>query len=64
MNKTVCELFAGVGGFRVGLESVNSDWKVVWMNQWEPNRKKQYAFDCYIKHFGNKDIYVNKDIIY
>ncbi|HCY81385.1 MAG TPA: hypothetical protein DHV22_07190, partial [Xanthomarina gelatinilytica] len=36
-NKTlkVAELFAGVGGFRLGLEI--SNYKVVWSNQWEPS---------------------------
>lgn len=27
MEKTVCELFAGVGGFRLGLERESKDWK-------------------------------------
>ena len=34
MNKTVCELFAGVGGFRVGLEKADPSWETVWANQW------------------------------
>lgn len=38
MEKTVCELFAGVGGFRLGLEAADPSWKTVWMNQWEPTR--------------------------
>lgn len=46
----VAELFAGVGGFRLGLEK--SGWKVVWSNQWEPSTKAQHASDCYVKHFG------------
>jgi DNA (cytosine-5)-methyltransferase 1 len=62
MEKTVCELFAGVGGFRVGLENADKNWKTVWANQWEPGKKSQYAFDCYEAHFGKKDIYVNEDI--
>lgn len=62
MEKTVCELFAGVGGFRVGLEKSNPDWNTVWANQWEPERKFQHAFDCYTYHFGNHDRYVNEDI--
>lgn len=62
MEKTVCELFAGVGGFRIGLEESDSNWKTVWANQWEPGKKTQHAFDCYVKHFGNKENYINKDI--
>ena len=27
MDKTICELFAGVGGFRLGFEKANSGWK-------------------------------------
>ena len=53
MEKTVCELFAGVGGFRVGLERLNSGWKTVWFSQWEPSKKKQWAHDCYVNHFGD-----------
>ena len=61
MDKTVCELFAGVGGFRCGLNHINSaktnlndeKWKTVWFNQWEPAEKTtQYAHDCYVYHFG------------
>lgn len=62
MEKTMCELFAGVGGFRVGMERADGAWDTVWANQWEPNRKRQDAFDCYCAHFGRKDIYVNEDI--
>ena len=62
MEKTVCELFAGVGGFRVGLEKADTNWETVWANQWEPGKKSQHAYDCYIKHFGNESKYVNKDI--
>ena len=61
MEKTVCELFAGVGGFRCGLNHIHtlSDikkaelWKTVWFSQWEPAEKHtQYAHDCYVYHFG------------
>lgn len=48
---TVCELFAGVGGFHLGLSK--SGWKVVWANQWEPGKKQQWAFECYRNHFDN-----------
>jgi DNA (cytosine-5)-methyltransferase 1 len=48
----VVELFAGVGGFRVGLERISSDgeskFNVVWSNQWEPGELKQYASKVYM----------------
>lgn len=57
MEKTVCELFAGVGGFRLGLERLNSGWETVWFSQWEPGKKQQWAHDCYVSHFGDsKDL--------
>ncbi|WP_270400716.1 DNA (cytosine-5-)-methyltransferase [Mitsuokella multacida] len=62
MDKTVCELFAGVGGFRVGLERASKEWDTVWANQWEPSRARQDAFDCYCAHFGKKGTHVNVDI--
>ncbi len=62
MKKTVCELFAGVGGFRCGLNHIHSieeidkkddNWKTVWFSQWEPAEKSsQYAHDCYVYRFG------------
>ena len=45
----VVELFAGVGGFRIGLEKVG--WQVTWSNQWEPSTKTQHASDCYENNF-------------
>ena len=65
MKKTVIELFAGVGGFRVGLNDIhgfdnngkaieNRDWKFVWANQWEPATTVQHAYDCYVTRFGNE----------
>lgn len=57
----VVELFAGVGGFRLGLESASTRFKTIWANQWEPNKKKQHAFDCYVQNFGTKN-HVNADI--
>lgn len=58
----VVELFAGVGGFRIGLERANPDlFEVVWANQWEPEKKVQFAFDCYTRNF-TKGIHVNEDI--
>lgn len=62
MDKTVCELFAGVGGFRVGLEKSEKNWTTVWANQWEPGKKSQHAYDCYCSHFGKNKNHVNKDI--
>lgn len=59
--KTV-ELFAGVGGFRLGLERASNRFQTIWANQWEPSMNEQYAFDCYTKHFGNDNNHVCKDI--
>ncbi len=60
----VAELFAGVGGFRIGLEGwkgmsassgytkrIGKRFKVVWGNQWEPSTKRQYAYEVYSKRF-------------
>ena len=59
---SVIELFAGVGGFRRGLEQANADlFEVTWGNQWEPSRKAQDAFNCYSRNF-NKGIHSNEDI--
>lgn len=52
MKKTICELFAGVGGFRLGFDRLDSGWETVWFSQWEPGAKTQWAHDCYIKHYG------------
>lgn len=49
----VCELFAGVGGFHIGLG--DKDYDVVIANQWEPGKQvpeKQYAFNCYKEKLG------------
>lgn len=54
MEFTICELFAGVGGFRVGFERSSADWQTVWANQWEPSKKVQHAFECYKSHFENE----------
>lgn len=56
----VVELFAGVGGFRIGLERTNQ-YEVIWSNQWEPNKTKQHAFDCYQERF-KKGIHMNENI--
>lgn len=59
----VVELFAGVGGFRCGLEAASDRFVTVWANQWEPGRKNQFAFDCYQRHFGGTgSVNVNEDI--
>lgn len=64
MNKklNVVELFAGVGGFRVGLEKADKKlFDTVWANQWEPSKKAQDAFNCYNSHFPDS-INSNEDI--
>lgn len=53
MQKTICELFAGVGGFRLGFERLNTGWATTWFSQWEPGAKTQWAHDCYVQHFGD-----------
>lgn len=53
MEKTICELFAGVGGFRLGFDRLKSGWKTTWFSQWEPGVKIQWAHDCYVAHFGD-----------
>ena len=63
---TVVELFAGVGGFRLGLEGwkgmsaassytlpATANYRVVWSNQWEPATKVQYASQVYVQHWGD-----------
>lgn len=65
-NIKIAELFAGVGGFRLGIEScnyTNQDLKaeIVWSNQWEPSTKRQHASEVYEARFGAKN-HSNKDI--
>ena len=55
----VAELFAGVGGFRIGLES--SGWKITYSNQWEPSTKIQHASEVYVANFGEEG-HSNEDI--
>src|SRR5438067_12290804 len=50
---TAVELFAGVGGFRRGLENTGR-WEVAWSNQWEPGSRSQFASNCYVSHFTDK----------
>ena len=73
MNLDVVELFAGVGGFRVGLNHISEfdkksgkaiekgGWNFVWANQFEPSTKTQHAFECYTTRFGEGDC-SNEDI--
>ena len=49
--KRMVELFAGVGGFRLGLDRLDSGWETVWFSQWEPGKKKQWAHECYVSHY-------------
>lgn len=49
---TVAELFAGVGGFRIGLAAAG--WKTVFSNQWEPSTRVQHASDVYVANFGDE----------
>ena len=65
MEKTAIELFAGVGGFRCGLNHVtlknnkvieSGNWKFLWANQWEPATKSQEAYECYSKRFGTDSV--------
>ena len=71
MDKTVVELFAGVGGFRCGLNEVTYDgknvvekdnWDFIWANQWEPSTISQAAYDCYVERFGKSNEHMNDDI--
>ncbi|MEK6985190.1 MAG: DNA (cytosine-5-)-methyltransferase [Candidatus Thermoplasmatota archaeon] len=67
MGIRTVELFAGVGGFRLGLDRTNGTFETVWWNQWEPATKIQHAWSCYVEKFhdGNADeapIHSNSDI--
>lgn len=58
----ILELFAGVGGFRVGFENSNdSMFKTKWANQWEPAKKSQDAFEVYDYHYP-ESININENI--
>lgn len=64
MNKElkIVELFAGVGGFRVGFENSNDTlFKTKWANQWEPGKKTQDAFEVYNYHYPDS-ININENI--
>ena len=67
MQKTICELFAGVGGFRLGFDRLESGWETTWFSQWEPGARAQWAHDCYVQHFGdspdlNNEFHTGEDI--
>lgn len=57
----VVELFAGVGGFRIGLEGASDAYETIWNNQWEPSTKHQDASLVYRARFGAKG-HSNTDI--
>ncbi len=57
----VVELFAGVGGFRIGLEGASDVYETIWNNQWEPSTQHQDASLVYRARFGSKG-HSNKDI--
>lgn len=57
----VVELFAGVGGFRIGLEGASDAFETIWNNQWEPSTKHQDASIVYQARFGSNG-HSNKDI--
>ena len=68
----VVELFAGVGGFRLGFERCKASkqensFRVIWANQWEPSSKKQHAAEIYAHHWNmenseeNPFIYTNDE---
>lgn len=67
MQKTICELFAGVGGFRLGFDRLETGWETTWFSQWEPGARTQWAHDCYVQHFGdspdlNNEFHTGEDI--
>lgn len=64
MKPTAVELFAGVGGFRVGLNHARllegntieePLWETLFMNQWEPGTRKQDAYSCYLLRFNSRE---------
>lgn len=67
MEKTICELFAGVGGFRLGFDRLGLGWRTTWFSQWEPGARTQWAHDCYVRHYGecadlNGEYHTGEDI--
>ena len=57
----VVELFAGVGGFRIGLEGASDAYETIWSDQWEPSTKHQDASLVYVARFGREG-HCNRDI--
>ncbi len=58
----VIEIFAGVGGFRLGLEAVyGCPFQVTLSNQFEPSRTKQHASEIYRSHWP-EGVHINDDI--
>ncbi len=65
----VAELFAGVGGFREAMVSLNAQvgaelFRMVWSNQWEPSEsgkkgEEQFANRVYIEKFGHPGHYAD-----
>ncbi len=60
-NIRVVELFAGVGGFRIGLEGASDAYDTIWSDQWEPSTQHQDASLVYVARFG-RDGHCNNDI--
>lgn len=60
-NIRIVELFAGVGGFRIGLEGASDSYTTIWNNQWEPSTVHQDASLVYCARFGSEG-HCNKDI--
>lgn len=60
-NIRVAELFAGVGGFRIGLEGASDAYQTIWNNQWEPSTVHQDASLVYTARFGAEG-HSNRDI--
>ena len=57
----VVDLFAGVGGFHLGLSRASKQYEIIWANQYEPSRKNQFAYNIYKSNFPQTPI-SNDDI--